>query len=66
MKLKTKRAAHKRFKFTSTGKVTHRHVGQAHFNSRNSGKAMRSKRGDNSVDGTDYGRIEALLPHKLG
>lgn len=66
MKLKTKQAARKRFKFTATGKVTRRHVNQAHFNSRDNGKDLRSKRGDNGISNADKGRIEELLPHNLG
>lgn len=63
MKQKTKKAAKKRFSFSSKGKVRHRKVGQAHFNSRATGKTTRFKHPMQAVDKTDLGRIERLLPH---
>ncbi|MEX1997985.1 MAG: 50S ribosomal protein L35 [Candidatus Andersenbacteria bacterium] len=63
MKQKTKKAAKKRFYFSGKGKVQHRHVGQAHFNARDTGKDTRDKHGGQSVDRTDLGRITRLLPY---
>lgn len=63
MKQKTKKAANKRFSFSSKGKAQRRHIGQAHFNSRNTGKESRQKHGALNVDATDLGRIERLLPY---
>lgn len=63
MKQKTKKAASKRFGFSSKGKVSRRHIGQAHFNSRSTGEDGRRKHGSQAVDATDLGRIERLLPY---
>ncbi len=64
MKQKTKKAAKKRFSFSSKGKVQRRHIGQAHFNSRSTGEDGRRKHGAESVDSTDLDRIVRLLPYK--
>lgn len=63
-KQKTKKAASKRFSFSSKGKAMHRHTHQAHFNARSTGNETRRKHHDNPVDSTDLGRIERLLPYK--
>jgi large subunit ribosomal protein L35 len=63
MKQKTKKAAKKRFSFSSTGKVKHRAIGQAHFNARSNGSETRRKHHDRPVNTTDLGRIETLLPY---
>lgn len=63
MKQKTKQAAAKRFEFSSTGKVKHRAIGQAHFNARATGQETRRKHHDRKVDASDLGRIETLLPY---
>ena len=62
-KQKTKKAASKRFTFSSTGKVMHRKIGQAHFNARANGATTRKKHPTQSVHSTDLGRIERLMPH---
>lgn len=64
MKQKSKQAAKKRFSFSGKGKVMRRHVGQAHFNARNSGEQTRRKHGANGVDNTDLDRITRLLPYQ--
>ncbi|MEX0649387.1 MAG: 50S ribosomal protein L35 [Candidatus Andersenbacteria bacterium] len=63
MKQKTKQAARKRFKVSSTGKVKHRIPHQAHFNAKDSGKETRRKHGDGSVSSSDMGRIHRLTPY---
>lgn len=63
MKQKTKKAASKRFSFSSKGKVSRRHIGQAHFNARATGEDGRRKHGPEAVHATDLGRIERLLPY---
>ena len=45
-KLKTHQATAKRFKRTKRGKIIKRTAGQAHFNSRETGKVGRNKRSD--------------------
>jgi ribosomal protein L35 len=63
MKLKTRRAARKRFLFSSQGKVRRRHVNQAHFNSRESGNDKRHKRGAMPVHVTNLKQLRELMPH---
>ncbi len=63
MKQKTKKAAKKRFTFTGTGKAPRRHIGQAHFNGRNTVDQTRRKHGANTVDATDRARVTRLLPY---
>ena len=63
MKQKTKKAAAKRFKITSKGKVKHLRIGQAHFNSRSTGNQTRRKHVEGTVDSTDSGRVKRLLPY---
>jgi len=48
-KMKTRKSISKRFRVTKTGKVIKRTAGQAHFNSRESGKVKRNKRSDKSL-----------------
>ncbi len=45
-KLKSKKALVKRIKLTKGGKVTRRKTGQNHYNSKETGKEGRAKRGD--------------------
>jgi large subunit ribosomal protein L35 len=45
-KIKTHKATAKRFMVTKSGKLKHRKPGQDHFNARESGKTIRSKRRD--------------------
>ena len=45
-KLKTKKALVKKIKVTKGGKVTRRHTGQNHYNSKENGKEGRAKKGD--------------------
>ena len=63
MKQKTKQAASKRFSLSKNGKPKYQPPGQAHFNSREPGRARRKKHGARVVDSTDMGRIERLLPY---
>lgn len=55
MKQKTRKTISKRFKIKKkSGKVIKRAAGQAHFNSRESGKVTRTKRRDRAVGKTEY------------
>lgn len=65
MKQKTKQAARKRFHFSSTGKVSHRAVAQAHFNGRDTGSQTRKKRGGKALHSTDSQRVADLVPYPL-
>ncbi len=63
MKQKTKKAAKKRFHFSSTGKAQRRHTKQSHFNARASGKETRKKHADRAVAPSDLKNLRALLPY---
>ncbi|MEK7500057.1 MAG: 50S ribosomal protein L35 [Patescibacteria group bacterium] len=63
MKQKTKKAAVKRFTFSSTGKVQRRATKQAHFNGLDSGRETRKKHSDHSLHKADAGRINRLIPY---
>ncbi|PIW36604.1 MAG: 50S ribosomal protein L35 [Candidatus Kerfeldbacteria bacterium CG15_BIG_FIL_POST_REV_8_21_14_020_45_12] len=64
LKKKTHKAISKRIKRTNkgkkSGKVTIRKAGQDHFNARESGKKMRSKRRDRTASKGDLKNIERL------
>lgn len=64
MKQKTKKAAKKRFHFSSTGLAQRRHTKQSHFNARASGNETRKKHLDRPVAAADQKHIKALLPYK--
>lgn len=61
-KMKTNKAIAKRFKKTKTGKVLKRTAGQAHFNSRESGKVGRNKKLDVVVSSTLNGFMKIAMP----
>ncbi len=63
MKQKTKKAAAKRFFFSSTGKAQRRATGQAHFNGLDTGKQTRRKHKDSVIHDADAGRINRLIPY---
>ncbi|MDX1607960.1 MAG: 50S ribosomal protein L35 [Candidatus Spechtbacterales bacterium] len=63
-KLKTKKAAAKRFKVTANGKIMRRVSGQSHFNSKMSGKKRRNKRKWVEVSKSELKAIKRLLPYK--
>ncbi len=63
MKQKTKKAAKKRFFFSSTGKVQRRTTKQAHFNGLDTGKETRRKHSDKVIHKSDEGRIKRLIPY---
>ncbi|HYC79611.1 MAG TPA: 50S ribosomal protein L35 [Candidatus Binatia bacterium] len=50
MKKKTNKRISKTFWVTGSGKVMRRKAGQAHFNSRESGKTTKNKRRDHSIE----------------
>lgn len=52
-KKKTVKAVSKRLRKLKSGGLKRRKAGQGHFNSRESGKTMRNKRGDKSVAKSD-------------
>lgn len=62
-KLKTKRAAAKRFKFTASGKIKHRKAFRSHLLGHKSAKLKRQLRGAAYVDSTNAAAVKALLPY---
>jgi large subunit ribosomal protein L35 len=62
-KMKTYKAASKRYKVTGRGKLLARPGGQDHFNSRESGKVSRNKRRDISVSKRYVRNLMSLMPH---
>lgn len=61
-KLKTNKAAKKRFKVTGSGKVKRYKSGRRHLLEHKSSKLVRSKRFVTSVSKSDIEKIKALLP----
>lgn len=62
-KAKTHKAISKRFKITKTKKILKRKNGQAHFNSRESGKTTRNKRRDISMGKEFDKNIKEMMPY---
>lgn len=63
MKLKTNKSMAKRVKITKNGKMIKRKAGQAHFNSRESGKTLRNKRRDVAFPGNLERTVHQLMPN---
>lgn len=62
-KLKTRRAAAKRFRKTSTGKFMHRHAFRNHLLGHKSAKRKRFLASVAVVDPSDHNRVQGMLPH---
>ncbi|TAM46425.1 MAG: 50S ribosomal protein L35 [Gammaproteobacteria bacterium] len=62
-KLKTNRAAAKRFKKTAKGGYKSGHSHLRHILTKKSSKRKRHLRGTTMVHATDVGRLRQLLPH---
>ena len=62
-KIKTKRAAAKRFKFTASGKVKRRRGFLRHINTHMTTKRKRHLRQSTLVDKADEKNIKRLLPY---
>ena len=60
--MKTNKAIAKRFKVTKNGKIIKRTAGQAHFNSRESGKVGRNKKSDVVASSTLNGFMKIAMP----
>lgn len=60
-KLKTKKAAAKRFKVTATGKVKHRSAGTSHLATRKSKKRRRQLRGTDVLSKVEARRVIPLI-----
>lgn len=65
-KMKTKKAAAKRFKITATGKIKHGVVGKRHRLMSHNSKYIRSNRGTELLSSSDTPRIhKKFLPYGL-
>jgi large subunit ribosomal protein L35 len=62
-KLKTNRAAAKRFKITGTGKITHAKMNKQHILTKKSPKRKRNLRKDGLVDATNKQQVKRMLPY---
>lgn len=62
-KMKTKKAAAKRFKITATGKVKHGVAGKRHRLMSHNSKYIRSNRGTVVLSDADAPRIKRFLPY---
>ncbi|MCK5451592.1 MAG: 50S ribosomal protein L35 [Candidatus Omnitrophica bacterium] len=62
-KLKTSKAAQKRFKLTKSGKVKRQKEGARHILTKKSRKRKRSLKANTMVDKTFSKKIKALLPY---
>jgi len=62
-KIKTYKAAAKRFKITRNKKILHRKAGQDHFNARESGVITRRKRRDILMNKSEFKIIKRLMPY---
>ena len=61
-KVKTRKAAAKRFKITGTGKILRNTAYKRHLLEHKSPTSKRQKRGAVEVDKTDIARIKSMLP----
>jgi len=64
-KMKTKKAAAKRFKFTASGKLKHGVAGKRHRLISHNGKYIRQNRGTSVVAKVDEPRVKRYLPYGL-
>ncbi len=63
LKLKTKRAAAKRFKVTGTGKLVRNKANKSHILTKKSTKRKRGLRKDTVVDATNVKTMKKILPY---
>ena len=63
LKLKTKRAAAKRFKVTGTGKLVRNKAYKSHILTKKTTKRKRGLRKDNVLDQTNVKTMKKILPY---
>ena len=63
LKLKTKRAAMKRFKLTATGKIKRGHAMKRHILTKKTTKRKRQMRRRSAVNHTNTAAVRAMLPY---
>jgi len=64
LKLKTKRAAHKRYRVTGSGKIKVGHKGKRHIFTNKSRNRKRNIRGTTLLTGGDAAMAHRLLPYE--
>jgi len=64
-KMKTKRAAAKRFRATGSGKIRRSTAGKQHLMRGKSASRLRKLKKNTLVDGSDELRIKRLLPYQF-
>ncbi|MDR1532549.1 MAG: 50S ribosomal protein L35 [Clostridiales bacterium] len=62
-KLKTNKAAAKRFKITGTGKITHPKMNKQHILTKKSPKRKRNLRKTGLVDTSNVKQVKRMLPY---
>jgi len=62
-KIKTHKATSKKFKVTKNKKVTRRKTGQNHYNSKDTGKEGRAKKGDVRLFKGDEKNVLKAIPY---
>jgi large subunit ribosomal protein L35 len=62
-KIKTSKAAQKRFKISGKGKFIHGSVNKSHYNANDSGNETRRKRRNHEVNSKDIGTMRKLMPY---
>ncbi|PIZ58541.1 50S ribosomal protein L35 [bacterium (Candidatus Torokbacteria) CG_4_10_14_0_2_um_filter_35_8] len=63
-KIRTRKTVKKRFAFTKRGKVLRRKAMQDHFNAKDSGNKVRTKRQDVLVENKIKKNIKKLVPYR--
>ncbi|MEL6361418.1 MAG: 50S ribosomal protein L35 [Pseudomonadota bacterium] len=62
-KMKTKKSARKRFKFTASGKIKHGVAGKRHRLISHNGKYIRQNRGTNILSDSDAVLVKRYMPY---
>ena len=62
-KMKTKKSAAKRFKFTASGKVKRGKAFKSHILTKKPTKRKRHLRGTTTANASDVGHVRAMLPY---
>ncbi|HPE28883.1 MAG TPA: 50S ribosomal protein L35 [Candidatus Mcinerneyibacteriales bacterium] len=64
-KIKTRRAAAKRFRVTGSGKVVRHKAYKSHILTKKSAKRKKNLRQSTLVDKSDYKRVKDMIPYKF-
>ncbi len=62
-KMKTRKAAAKRFKITANGKVMYKKANKSHLLTRKESKRKRNLRKEGKVSNADVKRVKKMLPY---